>query len=175
MNGSSVLRDRWRLATIALLVLILAVAFDRFWPVHALADAAQLGSESPALPVGTEVSFGIAGIRSIGPHIDLLFARIVPVPEGIEVVAVRAARGAGGIGAVNNLRSGAPLPPLYPVSAAHIQPGPSTWYLVATIRVLKPGRFTVSGLDVTYRMGSRTGVQRYPIHLVVNGMAPQPG
>ena len=63
-------------------------------------------------------------------------------------------------------RSALPVPRLSPVSAVRLVPGQTTdWYLLATVRVTRPGQFRVKGLAVTYRVAGHTGRQTYPNEL----------
>ena len=167
----------------ALIVLAAAVAVpigvNRLRPVHDLAEAnTPLDVETPQEPVGTEVFFGVVGLRALHHHtVQLTSARIVNVPSGIAQVSVMAAHYGphGYIGAVDNRPSSiatpASLPQLYSLSTVRIRPGVDPdWYLLATIKVVRPGRFVTSDVAVTYRAEGRTGLQRYPIKVIVHAV-----
>jgi hypothetical protein len=172
---------------LALLGLALVARVLVAWvlPVHALAHVPGQTNPgtSPPEPVGTEILFGVDGLSALGHKpVDLVSARIVHVPPGIEAVSVNAVHYGttgplvGHIGAIDtqpqNLAADGPLPTQFPVSAVRLQPRTRTdWYLLATIKVLRPGTFDVSDVAVTYRVGGRTGVETYPIYLTVKGVA----
>jgi hypothetical protein len=158
---------------------VVPIAVSRVRPVHALAEVSSpLGVETPPEPVGTEVFFGVVGLRALDHHtVQLTSAHVVNVPPGIAEVSVMAAHYGphGYIGAVDNRPSSVAtpgsLPQLYPLSMVRIVPGVDPdWYLLATIRVLRPGRFVTSDIAVAYRAGGRAGQKRYPIQVTVNAI-----
>jgi hypothetical protein len=76
-----------------------------------------------------------------------------------------------GIGVSDSADKGAaPLPPHYPLDTITVQPGgPSDWYVLMTLKILKAGSFTLSGVTVRYGVGGRTGVEQYPDILIIQG------
>lgn len=59
-------------------------------------------------------------------------------------------------------------PAVRSVSSVVLTPGhPTTWYLLAEVRVTRAGTFLVKGVTVRYRAGGRTGSQRYTDQLLV--------
>jgi hypothetical protein len=122
-------------------------------PIHALADAVSLDRVgSPPEPVGALVSFAIPELVVRGQRsVQLVWARIMEVPPGIEAVSVMAAHysATGGYVAVTDdgpSSSAFPVPKLSPVSAVMLVPGQTTdWYLLATVKVTQPGQFLGQG------------------------------
>src|SRR5437879_4071796 len=67
---------------------VVPFAVSRLRPVHDLADMkTPLNVETPQEPVGTEVFFGVVGLRALHHQtVQLTSARIVNVPSGIAQV-----------------------------------------------------------------------------------------
>jgi hypothetical protein len=118
------------------------------------------------------VSFAIPELVVRGQRsVQLVSAHLVGVPPGIDAVSVMAAHydATGGYVAVTDdgpSSSALPVPKLEPVSAVKLVPGQTTdWYLLATVKVTRPGQFLVKGVAVAYRVDGRTGKQTYPNEL----------
>jgi hypothetical protein len=170
---------------VALVALVGVVVVPRLLPVHALvhvADPDTFGTP-PNRPVGTNVSFGITGLAVRGhTPVHLLSARVVHVPVGLKAVGVAATntldRFGGTIGITDDTpasQSNLPLTSLYPVSAVTLKPGETTgWYLIATVKVLRPGNYLVRDVEVTYRVGGRTGVEVYEVQAQVRAAPASP-
>jgi hypothetical protein len=137
-------------AVVALVALLAVVVVPRLLPVHALVDVPDPinPGSPPNQPVGTSVSFGITGLAVRGHSpVHLLSARIIHVPAGLQAGGVQATnvpdRFGGTIGMTDDTPAGKnylPLPPLYPVSSVHLEPGKTTnWYLIVRPRTRKDG------------------------------------
>ncbi len=92
-------------------------------------------------------------------------------PAGIQVVSTRAQFISTSTGAHSGATDNTevlPVPTLYPVSTVVLTPGhPSTWYLLALVKVTRRGTFFVKGVKVRYRAGGRTGTHSYIDSLLV--------
>ncbi len=65
----------------------------------------------------------------------------------------------------------------YPVNSINVAPYQhSNWFGVLTIRMLKPGRYVISQVKITYSIAGRTGWQYFSSNLTLTVRSPpQPG
>lgn len=164
-------RARGALLAVALFVLLLGggyVVAQRVLP-DALGhevDEQTLGAHS--LTVGELVTIGFwpLGPRGNTP-VRVTSARLTGMPEGIDLVSFHALPVPGrriGVGSGDPTKD--PSLDLHPLSDVRlVEEGVEKWYLLATVRITKPGSWTTSGLEVGWKAGWRRGTAQLPYHV----------
>jgi hypothetical protein len=106
--------------------------------------------------------------------VKLVSAHLVGLPPHMEavgsMVAVKPSQTGGSVGALwGNLTDGwRKQGKLHQVSDVTIAPGGvSDWDLVATVKSLVPGTYRTRGIEVTYRVGSKTLSQFFPFRILL--------
>ena len=125
-----------------------------------------------SMSVGEVALFG--GSLSLGPRkgtVAVRSVRVTGVPDGMEVVGVHGVnikegsprQGAGrGDPAASGIK-------VHPVSDVRVTAGETEWwYVLIVVRITKPGTWTTSGVDVSWRQGWRRGTQHYPFRVRVS-------
>ena len=136
-------------------------------------------STRPAL--GDGVGRTSVGVRAMAPGEVALFGgslslgarkgtvavrsvRMTGVPDGMEVVGIHGvniAEGSRRIGAGRGEPAANGIT-VHPVSDVRVTAGETEWwYVLFVVRITKPGTWTTTGVDVSWRQGWRRGTQHY--------------
>ena len=131
--------------------------------------AQELGSNDGV--VGRHDHFGLDGYDVNGDEeVHLLDAKVVGVPDGMEVIEIQAVERKKGDGFAGgwdgDLRSGLGADLKFvPVEQVVFQPGKNVYqlyYIVVTVKAIRHGEFHTKGLELGWKAGRRTGTTFFP-------------